>query len=188
MRKANKLSKALIVIGIIALVGISTTVAYFTGAAQSAENVFTTGTLAVEVNQDAPLNIPDVSPGDSYQLDFNVTNTGTNSVFIKGYVEGEWDKPELTTQTVSFEWLEVHYQELHYNIYQFGQAVGTEFLVTGPDQIGMLEIPAGETVNIRMSVKFSDSMDNEYQNAQLSLALHLAAKQTQPGSTWPSEF
>lgn len=186
--KAKKLTKALVVVGVIALIGITSTIAYFTGAAQSSSNVFTTGTLSVDVNQDAPLNVTGVNPGDTYQMDFSITNTGNSPIFIKGYIDGEWSNGGLSTQVVSLEQLEVVKDGSQYSLTQFGQALGTEFLVTNDDQMGMLEIPGGESIELRASVKFSDFMDNEYQGSQLSLALHLAAKQTTPGTDWPTEF
>lgn len=186
--KKSKWLKVLVVIGVIALIGISSTVAYFTGASQSSANVFTTGTLAVEIDQDSPLDITNVSPGDVYQLEFDIRNTGTSPIFVKGYLDGSWDDESLSTQVVSLTAIEIENQGTSYSISQFGEAMGTEFLITAPDQIGMLEIPGGQTVKIFMDVKFSSAMENDYQGKSLSLALHLGAKQTQAGTDWPSEF
>lgn len=82
--RLNKKLRVLSVLGIVAVASIGATIAYFTGGAQSADNVFTTGSLAVNIDQASPLSVSDVLPGEKYPIVFTVTNTGENAVFVKG--------------------------------------------------------------------------------------------------------
>ena len=183
--------KALIVtaiLGVVAALSIGATVAYFSGGAQSSVNVFTTGTMAVEINQEGPVAVSDVLPGSIYPISFTVTNTGTNPIFLKGYLQGEWSDSELSSQMLSVIGISVANGSTPYSLTQFGEALGTEFLVTADDQIGMLELMPGQSEEITLTVAFSEAMDNQYQGKEMSLALHLAAKQSQPGADWPAEY
>jgi predicted ribosomally synthesized peptide with SipW-like signal peptide len=186
--KIKKLAKTVVVFGVVAALSIGATVAYFTGGAHSNDNVFTTGSLSVSIDQVSPLEVENVIPGGFYQIDFDLTNTGSTPIFAKGYLDGTWSEPALSTQVISVQSVQIEHESSPYSITQFGEALGTEFLITSPDQIGMLEIDAGETITVKVGVKFSETMENEYQGTSLSLSLHLAAKQTVMGSDWPTEF
>ncbi|WP_193708248.1 TasA family protein [Alkalibaculum sporogenes] len=123
---------------VIALVIGGATMAWFTSGAE-ANNVFTTGSVDITLNDEFPLDgIQNVNPGDWYQKDVSVTSNGSKQTYVRVRFTPEWTSaqervslpinnivPDLNTD----DWVRVgnwfYYKEI------LNQEETTELLLSG---------------------------------------------------------
>ena len=99
---SNKKFKKYLLIGmamifIAAISTIGATYAWFTGSSITLENIFTAGTVEIEAVDISGLNgtgsdTDIVSPGDTLEKTYEITNTGSKSIYVRARFEGYWDK------------------------------------------------------------------------------------------------
>jgi len=91
--KAKKAYKPLLALSLLVVLAISSTTAYFTASQVAPDTVFTSGEVKVELAQ-----LEVALPGETYELYFTVTNTGSVGEYIKGYLGGEWGDSVLDSE------------------------------------------------------------------------------------------
>lgn len=108
LRKYFAFSIIIIFIAAISMVGA--TYAWFTGSSITLENIFTAGTVEIEVEDISNLNgtgsdTDIVSPGDTLEKKYEITNTGSKSIYVRARFEGYWERiyhKNIATATAYF--------------------------------------------------------------------------------------
>ena len=85
----------LVILFVIAL-SLGATMAWFTAEADPIENVFQAGTVLIEAEETEVRggNLENVNPGDCFEKEFEITNTGTKNIVVRvnpHSVESEWE-------------------------------------------------------------------------------------------------
>lgn len=90
----SKMMISLLIIAMAAAVIGGSTMAWFTAQSGDIENTFTAGTLMIDVdedvNYDVTLNMNNVNPGDCFEKEFNIENTGTKGALLRMELDEEW--------------------------------------------------------------------------------------------------
>lgn len=196
----NKILVSLVAIGVAAAIGIGGTIAYFTAQTTSGENTFTAGTMKMDVlsqNTDAALDfdLTNWAPGDKTLVNFDVKNTGTLPMNIRGFANGAWYDgetvitPAPTTGGAYVSkieyWDGVAWKEMD----RASSGLKGEFYYSpdGTDS-GNFTVAPGGRAQIQLTVKFDKSSGNEYQGKIFKATITTQAKQTNAswdGWTWP---
>jgi predicted ribosomally synthesized peptide with SipW-like signal peptide len=168
---------------------VGTTAAYFNASASSPDNVFTTGSLSVALSENTGLVWDDWQPGETKELSFTITNTGSMPIYVKGRFDGSWDANELSSSVISLAKIEYWYESVWYSLGQTPWGIGEEFFYspTGTEA-DLTMLVGGETTQFKVIVKFDPEAGNEYQNHIFTGALHLAARQVTDGASWPAQY
>ena len=185
----SKINKPLLVLSFVVLLAIGATKAYFTSYSQSPDNVFTSGSLVIDILQDEVLNISNWKPGETYTLDFSVSNTGSLPVHLKGYLAGEWSSTQLESSVVEILSIEREVSGSWQTVNTASLGVGEEFFLSPDGLDGSLELlEPNEATHFRFVVGLSPITSDEYQLETFVSSLHVAAKQAEFGAAWPSEY
>ncbi len=104
----NKIVKSLSVIAFVAAIAIGATSAYFSDEEKSVGNTFTAGTIDIAIDGTNPwsthYDIPDLKPGETGYINFNIQNVGQNPVNVSKNLSnfvgatGTVSEPECTDQ------------------------------------------------------------------------------------------
>jgi predicted ribosomally synthesized peptide with SipW-like signal peptide len=187
--KLNTLQKPLLLLVFLTTFTILSTRAYFTSQDVSPENVFTSGSLSVAISQGDVLAIENWHPGMKQDLEFEVTNTGTMPIYMKGYFGGQWGNIELDPLLFEITALERKVADTWIQVVSEGLHVGEEFFLSSDGtENSLLSLEPGEVVTFRARTKLSETTGDEYQNEVFSVSLHVAAKQMVDSASWPSEY
>lgn len=188
LKISKKTYKPLLLLALFVIMVISSTTAYFTSLTESDQNIFTSGDLKIEISQNEVLSLQDWSPGSEHSMEFSVINTGSLSEYVKGYLGGNWSKPELENSVFKIVKLERKVNEV-WVVVADNLSIGDEFYLSsdGTEQ-SLLEILPGNEEDYKFSVKLSEDTTDDYQKEYFSASLHLAAKQVHDGASWPSNY
>ena len=185
----SKINKPLLILSFATVFAIGATKAYFTSFSQSPENVFVSGALEVEIHQDEVLSVSDWQPGETYELNFTIANSGSLPVYVKGFLGGEWLTPELDPSMVEVLSLQREVNGSWVQVTQTGLNIGEEFFLSSDGTENSLEsLVPNQEVHYKMNVQLVPEVADEYQLQTFSTSLHIAARQVAQGANWPSEF
>jgi predicted ribosomally synthesized peptide with SipW-like signal peptide len=185
----KKLHKPIIAFTLLATLAISSTSAYFTSSSESDQNIFTSGNLKIEVQQDDVLSVQDWLPGDEKTMEFKMVNTGSIPEYAKGYLGGEWSNPDLDPSVFEVRQLERKVSDAWVVVENAGLSLGEEFYLSmDGTEITLFELSPGEDEEFRLTVGLDEQTGDEYQNEVFSASLHLAARQVVEGATWPASY
>lgn len=185
----SKINKPLLVVVFVSLFAIMATKAYFTASADSPDNVFLSGTIGLSINQDSVLSVSDWMPGEEHTLEFDLQNTGSVPVFVKGYLNGEWSEAELDPSVFEIVSVDLLYDGTWVPIFQDGLNLGEEFYIGADGTVNTITmLNPQEIVSYRFTTRLNNLVSDEYQNKTLTANLHMAAKQVAQGSDWPSTY
>jgi predicted ribosomally synthesized peptide with SipW-like signal peptide len=158
------------------------TMAWFTASTDPVGNVFTAGTVAIELTDNFE-GAPNVNPGDCYEKEVYVTNTGTKRALVrikKDMVFKNVNEEDLAMDVVEYmlgeNWT---YEEDGYFYYN-------QVLAPETDQS-----PAGMTTPLFKDNKIcfdGEDMDNSYQGAQFTITVKAEAIQATNGAPTDSEW
>lgn len=179
--------KSVLTIAAVLTLSISATSAYFTDQAETAGQVFTSGTLNVALSETAPF-ASELLPGESSYSEFTVENTGSLPIHIQGYFAGAWSNPELSLDVISYGDLEEFVGGVWVPVPGANNLSAGDMFEYRDSEANLVEIPQGQLRIFRASLGLSETAGNEYQNQQYSTNFHMAAKQATTGSQWPAEY
>lgn len=159
------------------------TMAYFTATADSANNTFATGTMAVSVDQSNGIQNTAITnnwqPGKDEVVRFDVVNTGSLPVNLKANVTGAWNDPNLLPTMVKATKVE------YFNGTNWVTIVANDSGITGDvfysphgDNNALFTVNGGQRVPFRVTVVLDTTADNSYANHTFTAQLHVQAKQT----------
>lgn len=185
----RKILLSILTIGFVAIVAIGATVAYFSATATSTGNTFTAGTLTIGLlnqNTSDPLqfSMTNWAPGGETFVNFDVLNSGTLLVNLRGFAAGTWESPPGGSDKVKVikveRWDSGGWQKLASN-----PAGITGYFYYSPDgtDASLYPVGAGGRAQMRLTVKFDSTAGNEYQDKIFTASITAEAKQTN-ALTW----
>ena len=179
----KKILISLGIIGIAAVAVVGATGAYFSDVKTSADNTFTAGTLTISIDQTMETINPVISnwaPGDTELVRFNVDNTGSLPVNLRGFANGTWNNSTLVDTLVKVT--KVEYYNAAGNwvtiIANTAGLMGKYYYSSNGTNSGLYELAGGATEQFRLSVYFDSAADNAYQGKTYTASLTMEAKQT----------
>lgn len=185
----SRINIPLLILFFISIFAIVATKAYFTASADSPENIFTSGTLDLSIVQDSVLTVTNWKPGEEYTLEFNVENTGSLPIYLKGFLGGNWSNEALDKNVFKIVSLSQMIDGNWVNLTQNGVQIDEEFFVSADGtENTLLNLNPGEVKGLRVVVKLSENVSDEYQNQSFSTSLHMAGKQVSNGTSWPLTY
>jgi hypothetical protein len=191
----KKILLSIATIALVSAVSVRATGAFFTGTKGSTNNKFTTGTLEINVldqNLDSQFVNKTLAtnwlPGQEVLINFDVKNTGTVPLQLRGYASGTWGNSTLDSldkvKVVKVERYDGGWQELASNPlgitgYFYNAAGG---MPVGP----YYDVAPGARAQFQLTVKLSDDAGNEFQTGTFTSSIHVEARQaTTLTTTWP---
>jgi len=170
------------------VVGI--TYAYFTSKALSADLVFHTGSLKMDLTDPTQLSFANLKPGDKQVIDFSVKNSGSLPIYLKGKFSGGWlegslDNTKLTPIKLEYQVAGSEWVTLMNN----GPVLNEDFFYSHDnDSSHLIELASNQEIHWRATFQLAQDVNDSYQNQQYKTQIHFAAKQIDDESTWPSEY
>lgn len=183
----NLLVRLALVGGVAASV-VTATGAFFSDTETAGNNTMTAGSLDVSVSvQNEPTtaftNIPledNWAPGEEVLVNFDVNNTGTLPLNLRGAATGTWGEPGLDSQnmvkvTKVERWEGSGWDELVSN-----PAGITGLFYYSPDgtNTALFEVAPGAAAQFQLTVKFDEAAGNEFESKVFTTAVQVEAKQT----------
>lgn len=187
----KKILLSLLVVGVVGFTAVKATGAFFTDTKNSTNNTFTAGTLSVNVldqNQDSAFASENLKsnwqPGEEVLVNFDVKNTGTVPVFVRGFAAGTWNLPALTAQdkvkvTKVERWNGSAWETLMVN------PVGLFYYSPDGTDSSLFSVNAGDRAQLQLTVKLDETAGNDFQAGVFTSTIHVDARQTTSGATWP---
>lgn len=170
----------LLVVSLVALFVLGGTLAWFTADAE-APNMFTTGTVDIEIDEDLDDDRNDWAPGITKKKEVSVKNVGSLPVFVRVQLTPVWGSMD---GEVFREDKELSIDNVNFNI-------NTDSWVKSGDWYyykGVLE-PKGETPLLLSSVTLDGSRTgNDYQGKTLKIYVNAEAVQAAPIEAAPDAW
>ncbi len=170
------------------MIGMSSTIAYFSSRQTTDANSFQTGTLEVDISQATPLNVSNWQPGESKQVEFVINNTGQLPLFARVVLDASWSDDQLGTDVIERtsvdRWIAGNWVAVST---QVQPATDPMFISTDGTENTLLALLTNGQERFRMTIQLSPNAGDEYQGKTLSGSVTVTAKQTNDGAEWPIE-
>lgn len=191
----KKILLSIAVVALVSAVSVKATGAFFTDSKDSINNKFTAGTLTIDVldqNLDSQFVNEDLKanwqPGEEVLVNFDVKNTGSVPLQLRGYALGTWNDGNLDSlnkvKVVKVErynggWTELASNTLGITGYFYNALNG---LPAGP----YYDVAPGARAQFQLTVKLDETAGNEFQGKTFTTTIHAEARQaTTPTTVWP---
>ena len=186
--KAGWLKVALILVSFFVVVGV--TYAYFTSQGVSAELVFQTGSLKIDLTDPTQLSFSNLKPGDEQLVEYSVKNTGTMSVYLKGKFTGGWQEAGLDNSKLQPTKLEYQLNGGDWvMLVNDGLAIDEEYFYSSTDnEATLIELPVNAVVYWRATFRLASEVGDNYQNQEYKTQIHLTAKQIKDEAGWSESY
>lgn len=187
------LRSAFMLVAAIAIVG-GGTYSYFSTKDDSVGNTISTGSLSIDLrnqNTTDPLlfSIPNLLPGGTALVNFDVQNNSATGVQIRGAAFGEWvgvtSPNNALIKVVKIErWNGSAWQEI-----QNVPAGITGLFYDSPNGSdgSNYTVPASDKAQFQLTLKLDESAGDKYQGKSYSAAVKVQARQD-GASTWPTDL
>ncbi|HRN96068.1 MAG TPA: TasA family protein [Candidatus Levybacteria bacterium] len=181
--------------GALAIAG-GATFAYFTDSVESGNNKFTTGNLTVNIldqNLDTPFQfetlVSNWAPGEPTEVNFDVLNSGTLPVNLRGFALGTWGDNELDSEnavkvTKVERWNGSSWVML--GLEQPGGITGHFYYSPDGTNNELFELSPSQRAQLRLTVVLDSTADEDFESRTFTSSIHVEAKQTTTGATWPT--
>lgn len=169
------------------------TFAYFTDTETSTGNTFATGTLnisLVDQNKNSEFSAESIikgwAPGEDAEVNFDVRNTGSLPVHIRGNAFGTWgeevlDNANVVKVTKVERWNGSAWETLRSNS---NGIVGDFYYSPNGGNANHYVVEPNSRAQLRLTVKLDGSANNDFQGKTFTSTLQVEAKQTTNGATW----
>lgn len=168
------------------------TFAYFSSQGTSENNTFSTGTLEIAVNQNGQTDLneqttgvqvaQDWKPGDTTDVLFNVYNSGTLPVNLKGFALGNWNDAGLDVNKVKAT-------KVEYKLNGSGNwatlvpenlsgLTGAFYYSPDGTNSNLTALASHDTLNLKITVLFDSTANNSYEGKIYTAHLNVDAIQT----------
>jgi len=170
---------------------VGATFAFFSANDTSTNNQLSTGTLNLNItDQDSDEDFQDEvlgtnwQPGEERTVNFDVKNTGSLPMHIRGFATGTWNDSGLDSQNkVSVTKVE-RWNGSSWETLATGSITGYFYYSpTGTDS-SLFVVNGGSRAQLRVTVKLDESAGNDFQGKTFTTTLQAEAKQTN-SSVWP---
>lgn len=192
----KKILLSIAVVALVSAVSVKATGAFFTDSIDSLNNNLTAGTLTIDVlDQNLDTQFVDETlkanwqPGEEVSVSFDVKNTGSVPLQLRGYAAGAWSNPALDANKVKVTRVERWNGSAWEDVLAANPAGYTGFFYYTNDGLvsgTFVNVATGERAQFKLTVKLDETADNTYQSAVFTSALHVEARQaTTPTTVWP---
>jgi predicted ribosomally synthesized peptide with SipW-like signal peptide len=163
--------------------------AYFTSQTSVPLGVVKTAELRVSAASIDSFSGNHWLPGEEKIATWRITNTGTTPVFVKGFLTGSWGDVSLDSSVVKIKRIERLSEGSWVVVLDAAMELGSEFFhsATGGD-LGLEALEPAAEVQYRVTAVLDANAGDEYQLQEFTTALHVAARQTTSGATWPLAY
>ncbi|MCF6465841.1 TasA family protein [Clostridium sp. Cult2] len=156
MRKKTIIISSIIALSVLLIVG---TMAWFSDT-KVATNLFTAGTVEIEVNEHGFEDLDNINPGDEKTKNVSVKSIGTKRSYVRVALIPQWNPINLSTDVVILNTNEDDW------VYENGWYYYKYILEQGEETSLLLE-----------SVTFASDIGNEYQGATFTITVKAEAVQ-----------
>ncbi len=170
------------------LVGI--VYAYFTSQDVSADLVFKTGSLKIDLVDPSQLEFSNLKPGDEQVVEYSVKNTGSMPIYLKGkftggFVDEGLDNTKLAPVELKYRLNDGDWQTLVTD----GPVLNAEYFYSHDDTAeNLVALEPDQTLNWQVKFKFAPDVDDSFQNQEYKVKLHFAARQVKEGASFPETY
>ncbi len=180
----------MVVLGLGLFMAVGVVYAYFTSQDVSADLVFKTGSLKIELVDPNQLEFVNLVPGEERVVEYSVKNAGSMPVYLKGKFTGGWTDSDLDSFNLRPIKLEYRLDSGDWQtLVSNGPAIDVEyFYSTDNTETSLIELPTNQTVYWRATFKLASEVNDSYQNQEYKAQIHLAAKQVDDEAGWPNEY
>lgn len=171
------------------------TYAYFTDTQTSTNNAFAAGTLNVSItDQNADTGFINESlatnwqPGEERLVNFDVKNTGSLPVQLRGFATGAWSDAALDAQNAVKVTKVERWNGSAWEIVAANPSGLTGFFYysnDGTDTGTFVNVASSSRAQFQLTVKLDSTAGNDFQGETFTSALTIQARQTTAGATWP---
>lgn len=168
------------------------TFAFFSATDTSTNNTLATGTLNLKItDQNADTEFQDVilgtnwQPGEERLVNFDVKNTGSLPINIRGFATGTWGFPELDSQNkVSVTKVEA-WNGSGWSTLGAGPFTGYFYYSGDGTNNSLYVVNGGDKAQLQLSVKLAGDASNLFQGKTFTTTLQAEGKQTNDNVSWP---
>ena len=171
---------------------VGATFAFFSATDTSTENTLATGTLFLNIQDQngaddfqAETLGTNWQPGETRLVNFDVKNTGSLPMNIRGFATGTWSFPLLDSQNkVSVTKVEA-WNGSSWVTLATGPVTGYFYYSPLGTIADLYVVNGGDRAQLQISVKLADDADNLFQGKTFTTTLQAEGKQTNDLTTWP---
>ncbi len=181
------IASGLSIVSALAVMG-GATFAFFSDSATSTGNVFAAGTLSIDItdqNEVTPFEaeaiVSNWAPGDENLVNFDVLNTGTLPINVRGFATGTWGDPGLDgenrVRVIKVErWNGASWDP----ILDVPSGITGLFYDTNNGLVGgaPFNVAPGGRAQYQLTVEFDPNSGNNFQSKSFTSSIQVEAKQT----------
>ncbi len=194
MKINTRIVTSILTIGSAGALLVGATFAFFSATSTSTGNTFSTGTLNVSItDQNADTAFQNESlgtnwqPGEERPVKFDVKNTGSLPVNIRGFATGTWGNPSLDSQnkvkvTKVERWNGSSWETLMSN--PSGITGYFYYSPTGTNT-SLFAVSGGSRAQLQLTVKLDETAGNDFAGKTFTASLQAEAKQVNDSVSWP---
>lgn len=179
------------IVGSVATIGaagallIGATFAYFSATDTSTGNTLSTGTLTVNItDQNADTDFQSESLGSNWQpgeeklVNFDVKNTGSLPVNLRGFATGTWGNSSLDSQNKVYVTKVERWNGASWETLASGVITGYFYYSPNGTNAALFTVNGGDRAQLQLTVKLDETAGNDFQGQTFTATLQAEAKQT----------
>lgn len=173
---------SLVMVALVIIATTSATVAYFSDTVTSTNNTFSTGTLDVDLynqntNDNLEFSLTDWAPGDETLINFDVLNSGSLPVNLRGYAVGEWNFSPSNPDKVKVIKVERYVGGWQQLANDSNGVNGLFYYSPDGTDLSLYTINNGKRAQMRLTVQFDPTAGDEYEGKVFDVSVVVEAKQ-----------
>lgn len=169
---------------------VGATFAFFSATDTSTGNTLATGTLDLNItDQNSDDDFQDQvlganwQPGEERLVNFDVKNTGTLPMNIRGFATGSWNFTPSAGDKVSVTKVEA-WNGSSWSSLGTGPFTGYFYYSPSATDTALYVVNGGDRAQLQVTVKLDETAGDEFQGKTFTTTLQAEAKQTN-SSVWP---
>lgn len=187
----RKIVTSVLSIGAAGALLVGATFAFFSATDTSTGNTLTTGNLTLNIqDQNLDSDFQDETlgtnwqPGEERLVNFDVKNTGSLPMNIRGFATGSWNFSPSAGDKVTVTKVEA-WNGSSWSTLATGPVTGYFYYSPTGTNTGLYIVNGGDKAQIQITVKLDESAGDEFQGKTFTAALQAEGKQTNDTTTWP---
>lgn len=188
----KKVIGSLVTAGAAAALLIGATFAYFSAKDTSTGNTLGTGTLTIDIlDQNADTDFASEAlgtnwqPGETRLVNFDVKNTGTLPVNLRGFATGTWGYTSLDNQNmVKVTKVEAWNGSDWTTLLSSSGITGYFYYSPNGSNASLYEVAAGGRAQLQLSVTLDPLAGNDFQTKTFTATLQAEGKQINDITSW----
>jgi len=169
---------------------IGATFAFFSDTETSTGNTLGTGTLTIDIldqNADSDFGSETLGtnwqPGEERLVNFDVKNTGSLPINLRGFATGSWNFSPSAGDKVSVTKVEA-WNGSSWSTLATGPVTGYFYYSPDGTNNSLYEVAAGDRAQLQLTVELDSSAGDEFQGRTFTATLQAEGKQTNDSTSW----